>query len=150
MTTTEVTETEATMARFLETIAQDFVVDGWLEPVEEAERVALSQGDVTLIPIDKPLPGCVVREPAEDGFHYLAGEPGVSGHVLPGDGSVRVLQGVGDTRVVWLDVLRPTDLTHQRPDHRHATIRIAPGFWEVRRQIAHRVATSSVLSLPRD
>jgi hypothetical protein len=98
----------------------------------EVSRLA-AQGDVLFRRVERLPPGAVERPTAgtivvahsETGHHHAINDPGVRVYQPP----------LRDPLISYLAVEGPfADVVHHRPHDTHETLRLAPGFWEVRRQ----------------
>lgn len=85
------------------------------------------QGDVLLHPIAK-IPGGAVLVRPKDRIVLAEGEATGHAHTIEATPDVEVYERDG---TMYLRVLEPVPLRHQE----HSTIEVAPGIYEVRRQV---------------
>jgi hypothetical protein len=94
-----------------------------------------AQGDMLLRRIDV-LPEGLTKAKAEKGKYILAHSETGHHHVIDKNAADLLIDQTNQY-MAYLNVKEECDVEHLRPHDTHETIRVAPGIYEVRRQVEH-------------
>lgn len=96
-------------------------------------KICAAQGDVLLRRIDK-LPDNLVPAKAESGLFVVAHSETGHHHVVK-ERSAQLLIDKTNAFIAYLKVGEPCELEHLRDFDTHESLALAPGLYEVRRQV---------------
>lgn len=96
-------------------------------------RKPIAQGDALFVPVCRDATGEAIA-PIEGHYIVAHSETGHN-HVIEAEPRVRMFKGMDAFRdLLFIEGDAPVEVKHLRDHHTHATVMLAPGAWEVRRQ----------------
>ena len=93
----------------------------------------VAQGDLLITRVDRIPEGATQSPITDDGKYILAHSETGHHHTMLADDVV--LYYVDDPMIGYLEIKEPATVVHERPYDTHASITMAPGFYEIRRQV---------------